>query len=804
MSLKYHRIKQADMLLPAPLRWLTRAFSSITLAVILLTVVALYGTVGSVPLAFLAVAAVYGLIGIAILAPSLLLMVRLRRRLGLVGSALLMVSAAGATAFACRAAATRLTAAEWFHDYRATIIYRLPALEMTELEFYSWWPLKLVLGLFVVNLIWATIRRIEFSFVNLGVLTVHSGIVLVAAGSIFYGAFKVEGDAVVFRNDLGGRPVTAFYDRTAPALYVVALGREIMLPLPDLPRYNDYEPGTLDIRLHESPALRSVLGDQLQIVIPGFVAYGNLQPQWIDAADDADAAPNPALRVALGNADAPMDDEALEATLVAAAPAQRYRQWPGLAIEFLHQPDTQRIEDLTTAIPPAAAGEPPPRHGLIVEIPAAGVRAVYAIDEGMTIDVADTGYRLTVEAIGDYGMPFVTPGYEGARDTRATVRIERDGQMFRRMVMHRFPERSQDFVPAPDRGGQAGAAGAAGVAGVGPMGQRRDPDPAIRLVYLDNSQAQFHLVAQTPDARSLRLIARLPGDQPLTAVFDSDRFPVAATVHGEIWCHVLDRLTHAKHTTIGMPTPRSQRKASEEGTFLHSLLPVDLAMPRADGSIWSQRVWLSHMRYPEIPEPGNEPVFVTLPDGTPVALAFSRVRHPLPFAMELASFEMQPYPGTEIPRDYVSHLVLHLLDPHDRPTGRTTRADTRLNNPLIARGQTLDRAVESQGGNLLAGLVHQARYGRLKLSQTGWDPGEARDPRRNEKDQQGRFLNQQRFSIIGVGNNAAIRVIFIGSVMLFLGIPWAFYVKPALLRRRKRRIQNRLARDAAETTSTAA
>lgn len=788
MSLKYQRIKQADLLLPAPLRWLTRAFSSITLAVTLLTFVALYGMVGSVPLAFLAVGAVYGLIGIGIFAPAMLLMVRLRRRLGLVGSALLMVFAAGATAFACRAAATHLAATDWFHAYRATIVYRLPTLEMTELEFYSWWPLKLVLGLFVVNLIWATLRRIEFRFVNLGVLTVHSGIVLIAVGSIFYGSFKVEGDAVIFRDDLGGRPVTAFYDRTDPAIYVVALGREIMLPLPELPRYNDYEPGSLDIRLHESTAFQSVLGEQLQAVIPGFIAYGNLQPQWINVADDTGgAAPNPALRVALGDADGPMDDDALEATLVAGAPAQRYRHWPGLAIEFLHQPDTQRIEDLTTAIPPAAAGTRPARHGLIVEIPAAGVRAVYAIDEGMTIDVADTGYRLTVEAIGDYGMPFVTPGYEGARDTRATVRIERDGEMFRRMVMHRFPERSQDFVPTTDQA-------AAGM--MGPMGQRRDPDPAIRLVYLDNSQAQFHLIAQTPDARSLRLIARLPGDQPLTAVFDSNRFPVASTTHGEIWCHVLDRFTHAKQTTIGVPTPRSQRKASEEGTFLHALLPVDLSMPRPDGSTWSQRVWLAHMRYPEIPEPGNEPAIVALPDGTHIALAFSRVRHPLPFAMELVGFEMQPYPGTEIPRDYVSHLVLHLLDAHNQPSGQTVRAQTRLNNPLIAHGQTLDRAIESQGGSLLAGLVHQARYGRLKLSQTGWDPGETRDPRRNAVDDQGRFLNQQRFSIIGVGNNAAIRVIFVGSVMLFVGIPWAFYVKPALLRRRKRRIQAQLSPDA--------
>ena len=42
-------------------------------------------------------------------------------------------------------------------------------------------------------------------------------------------------------------------------------------------------------------------------------------------------------------------------------------------------------------------------------------------------------------------------GYQGATDTRAVVEVTRpSGQTFRRIVMHRFPERSQDFVPAPD------------------------------------------------------------------------------------------------------------------------------------------------------------------------------------------------------------------------------------------------------------------------------------------------------------------------------------------------------------------
>ena len=63
MSAKYKRIKQADLALPAPLRWLTRAFSSITLSVFLLTFVAIYGALGSVPLYFMTIGAAWVLIG---------------------------------------------------------------------------------------------------------------------------------------------------------------------------------------------------------------------------------------------------------------------------------------------------------------------------------------------------------------------------------------------------------------------------------------------------------------------------------------------------------------------------------------------------------------------------------------------------------------------------------------------------------------------------------------------------------------------------------------------------------------------
>jgi hypothetical protein len=53
-----------------------------------------------------------------------------------------------------------------------------------------------------------------------------------------------------------------------------------------------------------------------------------------------------------------------------------------------------------------------------------------------------------------------------------------------------------------------------------------------------------------------------------------------------------------------------------------------------------------------------------------------------------------------------------------------------------------------------------------------------------------------QFTILGVGNNPGYTIIFLGGILVTVGIPWAFYVKPWILRRRKAKIQQSLARKA--------
>lgn len=71
--------------------------------------------------------------------------------------------------------------------------------EMTEFEWFNWWPFALLGALLCANLTVVTLRRIPFNLIKLGVWMIHSGIVLLVLTSWWYFANKVEGDAAVIR-----------------------------------------------------------------------------------------------------------------------------------------------------------------------------------------------------------------------------------------------------------------------------------------------------------------------------------------------------------------------------------------------------------------------------------------------------------------------------------------------------------------------------------------------------------------------------------------------------------------------------
>ncbi|MEE2973020.1 MAG: hypothetical protein VX672_07830 [Planctomycetota bacterium] len=71
--------------------------------------------------------------------------------------------------------------------------------EMTEFEWFHWWPFNLMIALLCINMTVTTIRRIPLNSINAGVWMIHTGIIMLALGSVYYFMTKIEGDAPVAR-----------------------------------------------------------------------------------------------------------------------------------------------------------------------------------------------------------------------------------------------------------------------------------------------------------------------------------------------------------------------------------------------------------------------------------------------------------------------------------------------------------------------------------------------------------------------------------------------------------------------------
>ncbi len=86
--------------------------------------------------------------------------------------------------------------------FRHSMIRQWPIFEMTEFEWFHTWFFNANIALICVNLTVATLRRIRFNAVNLGVWMIHSGIIILSIGSVIYFATKTEGDAPIVRRDV--------------------------------------------------------------------------------------------------------------------------------------------------------------------------------------------------------------------------------------------------------------------------------------------------------------------------------------------------------------------------------------------------------------------------------------------------------------------------------------------------------------------------------------------------------------------------------------------------------------------------
>lgn len=840
-----------------PVKLVLRAFSSIWLAVALLTIVALYGVVASVPIGMLAKIPTYGVYALTLLGaiaaagglPAAAVWVALRKSAAparfVAGFAVLGAgSIAGVWAWARYAwpalhydpATGRglMLWAEFVSRTSAITVRRLPGLEMSELEFYGWWPLRVVLLLFVVNMIVATVRRIEFNFKNLGVLTVHTGIVTIALGSVYYNGLKQEGDTILRAGPpdektgvLSQGPAQRyFYDNTRVSLYVRQTAPQFreaeQRPLSGVPRYNDYNLAAVagesawdtakvkrpwetgEARELSVPVIASPLGrvdPDIGLRLVGYASYAEGRRDWIRVDPKTMTALAPGerlrpLRMVELISEVPDDEGKLPDgpvfvyTLAPTAPKERSSVHPMLAVEYTlggggpakgagsgGMPET-RWRDLAEPLPPNSL------HGLVIEVPTATgvVRRVAGVRAGDRIEFEAAGGKWVVEVSqieAEPPFPIITEGYREASSSVAILKITPPegssvggGTTFERWVYHRFPEISQDLLgELNDRG----------------MPKRTDADPGIRVGLIEADRLNVYF--DEPAEGVLRAIVREPGGN--VSVFERVDGDIIKDVVPKISMRVGARWEHAIEVERPVPVPETQREREAIGTHEKAMLAVEVSVPgEGGGPGWRQVMWLPFTRYMSLG--GDVSRVVNLPDGRRLELAWGRQQRRFPgFELRLSDFEMIAYDHRGSPRDYQSRVQVS-------PTGAAdVNAEfsayehvTKLNEPL--RAPFMWDEQRGLASNVAGSLARGISPLHFKLSQAGWD--------RNTWEQTQKMADAGEiakpyvtFTILGVGNNPGIHIIALGGVLMGVGIPWAFYLKPWLVRREKRRIQAELA-----------
>jgi hypothetical protein len=114
----------------------------------------------------------------------------------------------------------------------------------------------------------------------------------------------------------------------------------------------------------------------------------------------------------------------------------------------------------------------------------------------------------------------------------------------------------------------------------------------------------------------------------------------------------------------------------------------------------------------------------------------------------------------------------------------------KLNAPLQAPFMwSEDRSLV---GNVIGTLASRLNPNQFKLSQARWDAG-GWEQTQQMADQGQIPAPFARWTILGVGNNPGIHIIALGGILMALGTPWAFYVKPLIMQARKRKLQAQVA-----------
>ena len=719
--------------------------------------------------------------------------------------------------------------------------------EMTEFEWFHWWPFDLMIGLIALTLIVTTLRRIPLRVINLGVWTIHTGIIVLIVGSFIYFHAKVEGDAPVarrkivlkldgveapvellaapgssafigsganrmtvevgeidpawtlrsgkdqgaiaysvnlivtdpskrfirqlianhpeytedlmFTNDPGqpmkravketGTPIleprlTATLDYESQgyfylrndlakswALYVRPVGASqwVMRPIDGLPVYND--------RISSRSEVFEVGGSPLVPIDPLSVSIPATAPN--DPCPDVVFTANGYLRYAQtksrlvgGGSNAPFNPSATINVKSAEGAKSSYQL---IALDPERSTGDEGLIRMVAVSSEAEFEKLLRRAEVKIVIPAAGVDVVEAVRipqedanndaEKPFIPIGDPqlGYGFRVLAAQD-DLPVA--------DRKASVLIvdiKTPTSTIRRWVF-------DDATLTRDVPANGGAH-------AGPIA----PDPAVQFEYRPGGGRALLTLAAGPSPDQLRLVASFGESAGKSQPVTVDQ---PMTLSAGLTVEVSSYQPRSVIDTRPMIVPLEQQIRDAREMFAQILLSIPGGESRwMEFSMYA----FDDFRFALRRHPFH-PMQVRLADGREIELLFSRQRLPLDTEVALEEFVLTSHEGgytgqAGTIRDYTSILRFRDGDQWGAPT------QVSVNSPIEHNG--------------------------LWYFQAQWDPPEAPS---SQNDRGSRGLN---YTVLGVGNREGVWIQLAGCIIAVLGMIYAFYVKPILIRRRSER-----------------
>mgnify|MGYP006270967441 CR=1 FL=1 len=388
-----------------------------------------------------------------------------------------------------------------------------------------------------------------------------------------------------------------------------------------------------------------------------------------------------------------------------------------------------------------------------LRVPGAGERLTAIIDESAISDAEDAPFNPIRETGFGYRVRQIVerldvPGVE-RRVSMAEVEIRTpEGDTIRRWVFA-DPRLTRDVT-------DAGSA---------------LPDSRVEARFVP--PAEDVLVAVGPGIGVRVLTRDAEGATVSKTVQPSQFVPIATGVELAV-TDVLPRATLERKPAV-VPVERRQSDADKAHSF--AMAKVQIAPADDPEAVIAER-WLPFHPYSfddeQLYKAGlgmYRPDIIELPDGRRVKAIFTRERRDLPTPVALEDFHLRAHVGgftgeSLSIRDWVSDL--RFATPEDPDTfGDIT--SVRVNHPSSVAG--------------------------MWYFQSFWDA-----PR--EDPATGQTNPGMAFTGLGVGNRNGVYTALAGSTLSVIGMIWAFYVKPVILRRRQQRVYAGLNSNANQHSNT--